>query len=183
GRLRRGRAIFDYVVAGFRTSNQDAIIFISSGTVANRAYFANVGDTRRQGIEVGLSGRYRGGSGAAGLWSWGINYALLAATFQTPFSALSATHPDAVGGAIEVAGGARIPSVPRHVGKLGLRWASRSGLSVGATALVGSSQYLRGDEANLLAPVPGYVVVGARAAYQIVPAVGVFAALDNLFDR
>ena len=98
GRLRRGRAIFDYAVAGFRTSNRDDIIFISSGTVANRGYFANVGDTRRQGIEVGLSGRYRGGAGAAGLWSWSLNYALLSATFQTPFSTLSATHPDAVAG-------------------------------------------------------------------------------------
>jgi iron complex outermembrane receptor protein len=181
GRLRRGRAMFDYVVAGFRTRSSDDILFISSGSVANRGYFANVGDTRRQGIEVGLTGRYRGGTG--GVWSWGVQYALLSATFQTPFSALSAAHPDAVGGAIEVPGGARIPSVPRHVGKLGLRWSSRSGLSVGATAIAASSQYLRGDEANLLAPIPGYVVVGARAAYQIVPAVAVFASVDNLFDR
>ena len=39
----------DYVVAAFRTTNADDILFISSGTVANRGYFANVGDTRRQG--------------------------------------------------------------------------------------------------------------------------------------
>jgi iron complex outermembrane receptor protein len=183
GRLRRGRGTFDYVVAGFRTTNSDDIIFISSGSVANRGYFANVGGTQRRGLEAGLSGRYRVGAGATGLLSWSLHYALLAATFETPFSALSVTHPDAVGGAIAVPAGARIPASPRHVGKLGLRWTSRTGLSLGATAIVVSSQYLRGDEANLLAPLPGYVVVGARAAYAIVPTVTVFAAVDNLFDR
>jgi iron complex outermembrane receptor protein len=183
GRRRLPRATIDYAVAAFRTRNADDILFISSGTVANRGYFTNVGETQRQGIEAGVSGRHRRGGGGGPSVDWALHYTLLAATFETPFTALSATHPDAVGGAIDVPAGARLPGIPRHVGKLSLRWSSPSGLSAGATVVVASGQYLRGDEANRLAPLPGYAVVNVRAAYQIVPAVGVFAVVDNLFDR
>ena len=186
GRWRQGRATFDYALAAFRTRNADDILFISSGAIANRGFFANVGDTRRQGLEASLAGRHRvgrGGAAGGGQVTWAVHYALLAATFQTPFSAPSATHPDAVGGAIDVPAGARIPGIPRHVTKLALRWSSPVGLSVGATVVIVSSQYLRGDEANLLAPLPGYAVVGARAAYQIVRGVGLYASVENLFDR
>ncbi len=187
GRWRRGRTTLDYAVAAYRTTNGNDILFISSGAIANRGYFANVGDTRRQGLEASLIGRYRvgrGGAGArAGTLTWSLHYALLAATFQTPFSAPSATHPDAVGGVIDVPAGAHIPGIPRHIGKLALRWTSRVGLSAGGTVVVASGQYLRGDEANLLAPLPGHVAVNGRVAYQIVRGVAVYGAVDNLFNR
>ena len=79
------------------------------------------------------------------------------------FAAPSATHPDAVNGAIDVPAGAHIPSIPAHSGKVVVGWSIAVGLSRRAsTSSANSSQYLRGDEANLLAPVPGFVVVGAR---------------------
>jgi hypothetical protein len=56
------------------------------------------------------------------------------------------------------------------------------GFSAGVNVVANSSQYLRGDEANLLAPLPGFVVVGARVGYQIVPQVGVVLLMNNVLD-
>src|SRR4029077_1233333 len=87
GRWKRARGLLDYVVAAFRTTNANDILFISSGAVATRGYFANVGDTRRQGIEASLIGRRRfaGGGGNARL-EWAIHYTYLAARFLTGFT-------------------------------------------------------------------------------------------------
>jgi iron complex outermembrane receptor protein len=180
GTYRRERLKLDYSVAAFQTTNTNDIIFISSGMVANQGYFSNVGDTRRQGIEAQLSGRRRFGEGARVEWT--LAYTYTDATFQSPFTALSATHPDAINGSINVAAGAHIPSIPKSIGKAGLRYVSAFGLSAGANVIADSSQYFRGDEANLLPQIPGYVVVNARLAYQIVPRVGVFLLANNLFD-
>jgi outer membrane receptor protein involved in Fe transport len=182
GRWKRPRTSLEYVVAAFRTTNADDILFISSGTVANRGYFANVGDTRRQGVEGSLLGRRRFAGGGPGRLEWAIHYTYLDARFLTPFTELSASHPDAAGGAISVPAGARIPSVPAHIGKAVVTWFTGAGVSVGVDAIVNSSQYYRGDEANLLAPLPGFVLVNLRAAYQLARPVSVFAIVSNLFD-
>lgn len=179
GTARPSGVTLDYDLAAFQTVNSSDILFISSGMVANQGYFANVGDTRRQGIEADLTGRTRFG----GLRIEGsVHYTFLAATFQTPFTAPSALHPDAVNGLIDVPAGAHIPSVPRHIAKLALSVASAFGLSGGVNLVANSSQYLRGDEANLLAPVPGYVVVNARVAYRVGSHASVFLLASNLFD-
>jgi outer membrane receptor protein involved in Fe transport len=148
--------------------------------VANQGYFSNVGDTRRQGIEADLTGRTEIGGGSR--LDWGVHYTLIDATFETAFTALSATHPDAVDGQIAVAAGAHIPSIPRHVVKLALDYLSAFGLSAGVNVIGNSSQYFRGDEANLLAPIPGYVVVNARLGYRLGEHAQVFALANNLFD-
>ena len=181
GALRRGPASLHYDVSAFRTTNSDDILFISSGAVANEGFFANVGDTRRQGIEAGVSGRQRLGA-RAGVFDWAIYYTFTDATFETAFAAPSANHPDAVNGAIDVAAGAHIPSIPAHTGKVVVGWAAPMGLSAGLNVVANSSQYLRGDEANLLAPIPGFVVVGARMAYQIAQPVAVAVLVNNIFD-
>jgi outer membrane receptor protein involved in Fe transport len=56
------------------------------------------------------------------------------------------------------------------------------GLSAGANVVAQSSQYYRGDEANLLPPIPGYAVVNARASYRVAPPVTVWVLVDNVFD-
>jgi outer membrane receptor protein involved in Fe transport len=181
GGVRRGGTSLRYDVTAFRTTNSDDILFISSGAVANQGYFANVGETRRQGLETSLSGRRRLGARAGDL-DWALYYTLTDATFQTSFVAPSATHPDAVNGSIAVPAGAHIPSIPAHTGKAVIGWTSSFGLFAGLNLLATSSQYLRGDEANLLAPVPGFVVVGARLGYQIAPPIAIVLLANNLFD-
>jgi len=180
GRHRQGRLRLDYAVAVFQTTNTDDILFIGSGMVANRGYFSNVGDTRRQGIEAHLGARRLVGERAR--LEWSLGYTFTDAQFLSPFTALSATHPDAMNGLIDVAAGAHIPSIPRSTGKASLAVASGFGLSAGVSVIADGSQYLRGDEANRLPQIPGHVVVNARLAYQLAAPVSVFVLANNLFD-
>jgi outer membrane receptor protein involved in Fe transport len=180
GAARRGTSRIGYDLTAFRTVNSNDILFITSGMVANQGYFSNVGDTRRQGIEADISGSTRIGGGSR--IDWSVFYTLIDATFETPYTALSATHPDAVNGQIQVPAGAHIPSIPKHVVKVALSYLSPFGLYAGVNVVGNSSQYLRGDEANLLAPVPGYVFVNARVAYRFWSHAQVFVLADNLFN-
>jgi outer membrane receptor protein involved in Fe transport len=181
GSGRRGRARLDYAVAAFRTTTDNDIQFVSSGAVANQGYFANVGQTQRQGLEAIVAGKHRIGARASAL-AWALRYTFLDATFEAPFVALSANHPDAVAGAIAVPAGAHIPGVPAHIGKLAVSWASSFGLSVGADVLAQSGQFLRGDEANLLPRLPGYVVLDARATQRLARAMSLFLVISNVLD-
>jgi outer membrane receptor protein involved in Fe transport len=171
-----------YDLTAFRTTSSNDILFISSGAVANEGYFANVGDTRRQGVEAGVSGRQRLGP-RGGELDWALYYTFTDATFETAFVAPSATHPNAVNGAIDVPAGAHIPSIPAHTGKVAVGWSSTFGVSAGLNVVANSSQYLHGDEANLLAPLAGFVVVDARLGYQIARPVGVVLLVSNVFDQ
>jgi iron complex outermembrane receptor protein len=168
-----------YAAAAFRTTDAHDILFISSGMVANQGYFSNVGQTRRQGVEASLSGWRHLGKGRL---EWDLDYTLTDATFETPFTALSATHPDARDGRIDVPAGARIPSIPRHSGKVGLTVLSGFGLMGGADLIAQSGQYLRGDEANRLAPLPGHALVNARLEYAFRWSLSAFVLVNNVFD-
>jgi iron complex outermembrane recepter protein len=181
GRLRRGRASADYAVAAFHTGNSDDILFISSGALTNEGYFTNVGNTLRQGIEARLHGRVRLGP-RGGRLEWSASYTYLDATFQTAFVSPSANHPLAVNGQIDVAAGAHLPSIPAQVGKASLTWMAPFGLGLTATLLGNSGQFYRGDEANLLPQIPGYLILNLRADYTFSRWISVFARVDNVFD-
>jgi len=183
GRWKRERGTLDYVVAAFPTTNHDDILFISSGAVANRGYFANVGDTRRQGVEASVAGRQRlGGPGGGGRVEWVVHYTYLDARFETPFTELSASHPAAIGGALMVPAGARIPSVPAHIGKAVVTWFGGGRFSAGVDAVANGAQVYRGDEANLLPALSGFVVMNLRAAYRLARPLSLFAIVSNVFD-
>ena len=53
------------------------------------SFFQNIGNTRRRGLEMGLKGK-------AGKASFGINYALTDATFQSAFN-LTSPHNSTAG--------------------------------------------------------------------------------------
>ncbi|HEY6478270.1 MAG TPA: TonB-dependent receptor [Polyangia bacterium] len=180
GTFRKEGLRLGYDLTAFQTVNNNDILFISSGMVANQGYFANVGETRRQGIEADFTGSQK--VGKASRIEWGLHYTLTDARFESAFTALSATHPDAYNGLINVPAGARIPSIPLHVGKVAVTYVSGFGLSAGVNVIADSSQYYRGDEANLLPQIPGYVVVNARAEYRVWKPLSVFVLVDNIFD-
>jgi outer membrane receptor protein involved in Fe transport len=167
-------------VGAFRTTNTDDILFQSTGgTQSNEGFFANVGDTRRQGVEATVAG-----TAFDRRLDWSASCTLLDATYLTAFSENSANHPAAGDdGLVFVRKGARIPSLPRRSVKIGADFAVTPRLSIGADVVANSGQYLRGDEANLLPKTPGYAVANLRASYAFNPHVGVFARVDNLFDR
>jgi iron complex outermembrane receptor protein len=176
---RPGRRL-SYDLTAFQTVNDNDILFISSGMVANQGYFANVGETRRQGIEGDLTGSQK--IGKASRIEWGLHYTLTDARFESPFTERSVTHPDATNGMIGVSSGARIPSIPLHMVKVAVTYVAGFGLTAGVNVVADSSQYYRGDEANRLPPIPGYVIVNARAEVHVWKPLSVFALVDNIFN-
>ena len=165
----------------FRTINVDDIVFqATGGAQSNEGFFANIGDTRRQGVEASLAGR-----AFDNRLDWFFNYTYLDARFLSPFEEISANHPraDPETGLLAVAAGDRLPGLPRNALKLGGDFALNTQLTVGGDVLYNSAQYLRGDEANLLAPIGGFAVVNLRAVYRIGEHFSAYARLQNAFDR
>ena len=170
-------------VGAFDTINSDDIIFQATGGITgNEGFFANVGDTRRSGVEVG----------AAGTWNalrWFANYSFVRAVFKDSFVSSSPAHPDATdlngdGEAreLQIRNGDRIPGIPENSLKFGADYQLTSRLSVGGDVVVNSGQYLRGDEANLLNQTNPFAVVNVRADYAFTDHVTLFATIQNLFD-
>ena len=170
----------DWRIGAFRTVNRDDILFQSTGgTQSNEGFFANVGDTRRQGLQASVSG-----TSAARRLTWYANATWLDATYRGAFSEDSANHPDAdASGLIFVRRGDRIPGLPRWSAKTGTDFEWTPKLGVGGDIVVNAGQFLRGDEANLLPKTGGYVVVNLRANWAFDAHASVFARIENVFDR
>jgi outer membrane receptor protein involved in Fe transport len=164
---------FTWNAAVFRTATTDDILFISSGPLTNTGHFQNVGDTSRQGLELGASG-------ALGAVRWDTGYSLISARFDTPLTLSSPNHPEEEGGEIEVEEGSRIPGVPLHSLKLNLS-SSIGRVTIGGSLLAASSQYLRGDEANLLPALDGFTVVNLTGSYAFRRNLALTARVTNLF--
>jgi iron complex outermembrane receptor protein len=161
---------------GARSSRD--LLFVA-GALAGTGYFRNAGTTQRAGVELALSARL-------GLVRPYLRYQLLRATFESSLVLPGANHPDAVstpeGDVIIVSPGDRIPTLPMHSGRLGADVDPIPGLSAGAWLSLSSSQYHRGDESNQLAPLPGYVSLGARASYELSRSASLFVQASNLLD-
>jgi outer membrane receptor protein involved in Fe transport len=105
---------------------------------------------------------------------------LISARFDTALTLSSPNHPDAQDGEIQVNAGSRIPGVPQHHFKLTLsRTIGR--FAIGGNLLAESSQYFRGDEANLLEPLDGLALVQLTAGYALTRRVAVTVRITNLF--
>jgi len=165
----------------FRTVNAHDILFqTTGGALSNEGFFANVGDTRRQGLELSLKGH-----AFERRLDWYANYAHIDATFRTPFAEISAHNPfaDPATGLIDVARGDRLPGVPRNALKVGADWHVTLDFSLGGDVVYNSDQFLRGDEANRLAPLGGYATLNLRARWRVFEHAALFARVQNVFDR
>lgn len=181
----RGRLLqaVNWNLGGFHTINVDDIIFqATGGATGNEGFFANVGDTRRAGMELGLSGNYK-------RLAWFANYSFVDATFRDPFIASSPNNPnardlngDGEDAEIQVEDGDRIPGIPQHSLKVGADFAVTSRFSLGSDLVVNSGQYLRGDESNELDTTDAYAVVNVHGEYRFAKYVSVFATVENIFD-
>ena len=166
----------DWHAIVFRSLNADDILFVSAGALTNEGFFANVGETRRDGIELAASGR----SGEA--LDWYMNLAYLDAGFRETFNVPGPNNPAAIEGEITVSPGDRLPLVPKLAASLGIRFRPAKRLQILADAQTRSSVYLRGDEGNANPRMPGYAVVGLTANYVLTDAITLFARVDNLLD-
>jgi outer membrane receptor protein involved in Fe transport len=173
--VRGGRGAFSWTFAGFASAASDDIIFVSSGTLRGEGHFENVARTRRRGIEASIELD-------ASSYSVFATYTLQRAVYGADLRLTSPQHPDAVGNEIFVGEGSRLPGVPVHSGKAGLTAKVNSRLQLGLDVRAQSGQFFRGDEANLLAMVPGFGVVNARARRQLTSQVSVLIEAQNVFD-
>ena len=166
-------ANLSYNVALFRSTLDNDIAFINSVT-QGRAFFANIGQTRRQGIDAGLQLK-------TDRWLAYINYSYINATYRSGFVELAGNNPagDADGN-LAVQPGNRLPGIPAHQVKLGVYYKATDKWTVGATAIAASSAYLFGDEANLTPPLPGYFTLNLSTSYQVTEHVQLFAWAENI---
>lgn len=166
--------------AVYRTRLNNDIAFISAGAGAtNAGFFANIGTTRRQGVELGVEAQFKP-------VSFAVRYTFLDATFRSAFSESSPANSSAdEEGIIEVEPGDRIPANPRQVLKVRADWAATPHLSFGANVLTSAGVYARGDENNqdVNGKLPGYTLVNLDARYDISRIFQLFARVNNVFDR
>ncbi|MES9941741.1 MAG: TonB-dependent receptor [Candidatus Thiodiazotropha sp. 6PLUC2] len=178
GGIRGSQAGVEWHLGVFHTTNHDDIIFISAGALTNEGYFDNVGETRRQGIEMSLNG-----NSFDQQLDWFLSYTFLKATFEENLTIASPNNPNAVDGEISIQPGDRIPGLPENLLKAGVTYHMTQKLSLGLDLQYSSSTIMRGDEANLDDEIDGYTLVDLRGEYQATDSFKVFAKVDNLFDK
>jgi outer membrane receptor protein involved in Fe transport len=148
----------------YQTDLTDDIYFVAIN--ATSSYFQNVGDTRRRGLEMGLKGTW-------GKASWGVNYALTDATFQSRFKLASPSNSSAgnvydivsqtgVGNyqQITVTPGNRMPGVALHNLNLNFAYDITKDWRVGLNAVVHSDAFIRGNENNKHRAGPASPITG-----------------------
>jgi outer membrane receptor protein involved in Fe transport len=159
----------------YHTDLDDDIAFVNSA-ISGRAFFQNVGGTRRQGVDAGLSAK-------TDRWLAYVNYSYTDATFRTGFIEQGGSNPaQAADGTLAVRPGDQLPGIPAHVVKLGISYKVTDHWTVGATGVAQSGQYLFGDEANLTPKLPGFFVGNFNTSYRITPNVEVFGIIENVTD-
>jgi outer membrane receptor protein involved in Fe transport len=167
-RWTRGTLSLDAAV--YRTDVRDDIGFIASEQALLSGYFANIGGTRREGIELSAEARLRDGH------TMYVGYALTRASFRTEAEVFSirsdhdfapgGPSPSPLFGANEVAVGDRLPLAPEHQIRLGAALVLGAGLEAGVDGRHTGSQWLRGDEANETEPLDGYFTVDVRLSWE-----------------
>ena len=177
----------------FRAENRDDILFVADNQ-AGYGYFENFGQTRRQGLELGLSHQ-------AGRLSVGAQYTWLDATYQSAEtvngsgnSSNDAASAGAPGqdGSIRIKPGDRIPLVPRQMLKLFADYAVTPAFSLSASMVATAGALARGNENGQhradgtyylgSGRSAGYAVFNLGASYRATPRLQLTAQIDNLFD-
>jgi iron complex outermembrane receptor protein len=142
----------------YRTDLQNDIYLV--GVTSTRSFFDTIGDTRRQGVELGFSGK-------AGIVDFRVNYGYTEATFQSklfmvsPYNSSAAvTTPleprygsdgrplEAVADMIEINPGDRMPGIPLHNLNLTVNLHLTQQWELGGTMVAHSSSFVRGNENN-----------------------------------
>ncbi len=180
----RGRVVdasrwrINWSVAVYHTAIADDILFVASPELIGTGYFQNAGDTRRVGLDAELNGQ-------VDRLGWFASYGLVDATFQSP---LELPGDDEVndaateGGFVAVEPGDRMPGVPRHSFKAGIRYALTDAWDVMLETVTASSRIFVGDEGNDQAVLAGYGIANLRSVYRAGEHLELFLRVDNLFD-
>lgn len=161
----------------FSTTNKDDILFISAGSFTNQGFFDNVGRTRRNGLELSISGVLSKSV------DWFVNYTYLDATFRESLSLSSPNNPAAIDGEVFAQPGDRLPLIPNQLFKAGIHAPLGNRITIGADLLAGGDFYMRGDEGNDLARIGEFAVLNVRGDYQALENLRIFVNIDNVLDE
>ena len=167
GKLPVGKEL-GWTLALFRTDLEDDILFTVVET-GGGGFFRNVSQTRRQGLEAGLSGEWE-------RLRYFVSYTYIDATYQTRTTLASVTEADGV----PVRPGDRIPGIPRHSLKVGGEVGILSNLWLGADVIAVSGTFLRGDDANRHAKLDSYALLNLNARYEPIKHLELWARIDNV---
>jgi outer membrane receptor protein involved in Fe transport len=174
----------------FRGENYKDLLFVASQQTGF-GYFTNFGQTRRQGLEINVSGRIRH-------FTIGGNYTFLDTTYQsaqTVGGGSNSANDSGLGldGNITVHPGDRIPQVPRHIFKAYIEYEPTAKISADLDFDAVGRSFARGNENNLDQPdgiyylgqgfSPGYAVVNLGAHYQVQKRTQLFVQINNLLNR
>jgi outer membrane receptor protein involved in Fe transport len=174
----------------FRGENDNDILFVASQQTGF-GYFANFGQTRRQGAEANVSGRI-------GKLTLGGNYTFVAATYEST-ETIDGGHNSAndggpgMDGNITVQPGDYIPQIPKNIFKAYAEYEPTKKISVDLDFDAVGRSFARGNENNQDQPdgvyylgqgfSPGYGVVNLGAHYQVQKRVQLFVQINNLLDH
>lgn len=169
-------ATLTYGIAFYHTELDNDIAFINSVTTG-RAYFANVGQTQREGVDVSLEL-------TTDRWLAYLAYSYIDASYQSGFVESGGSNPAAdANGNIAVQPGDKLPGIPANQIKLGAYYKVTPAWTVGAVGIAASGQYLFGDEANLTPKLPGYYTLNLTTTYQMTKNVQIFAWANNVTNQ
>jgi iron complex outermembrane receptor protein len=167
--------VFNWNASVFRTNSEDDIYGIS--TSISTGFFQNIGSTRRQGFETGLTYQDR-------QWSVYAQYSYIDATFRSPLLLNSPSNPfQDEDGNIQVLPGDHLPLMPKNRIKLGGDFRLLPNWSVGGSFVYVGDSFYKGDESNQNPQLSGYHVFSLRTSFKIAKQVELFANVQNLFDE
>ncbi len=177
----------------FRAENTDDILFVASNA-GGFGYFKNFGQTRRQGVELGASGK-------VGAFTLGAHYTWLDATYQSAETVNGTGNSSndqalagnpGVDGNISIQPGDRIPLIPQRLLKISARYAAASTWGLSANVVAVSGSLARGNENAQHASdgtvyqgpgsSAGYAVFNLGADWRPKPKLQLGAQINNLFD-
>ena len=179
----RGRHVIgvgevEWAVTTYRTRIRDDILFVALPDLIGTGFFQNAGDTQRVGLDLELSGN-------VSRLGWFESYTWVEATFESPV--LLPSNPavnDAADddGTLRVQPGDRLPGIPRHSFKGGVRYDVTEAWNLAVETVVASGLIFFGDEGNDQAELDGYGVANLRSSYRLGENLELFVRVDNLFD-
>ncbi len=158
--------------AYYRTTLDNDILFNQSSL--NSGYFSNVGQTLRQGMELGLDGRL-------GSVDYAIDIDWIEATYQSGFMV---ANPANSASTVPVKAGDFIPGIPQWVFKGRLAYALDRKTRLGLALQAQGPTFARGDEnnADINGQVPGFTTVKLDINHSVDKTFNLYAGINNLLD-
>ena len=176
---------FKWNTSIYRTMNHDDIHFIQSSTIGSLGYFDNVGRTKRQGFDLGLTGVIDKLFLRAG-------YSFVSAKYDSDLTLINEVNSTAGAddGEFQVRKGNYLAGIPKHQFKLRAQYEVLPKWTVGTNVVYYSDQFVHGNDNNshvsgALTPgkLSGYTVVNLDTQVDVGQGWKVFAKAINIFDK